>query len=351
MKQAIETKVIMKNKYAELLSKVNDSQRGVSDSILLCDGLNTFLRSFTMINHINTEGVHIGGLTGFMKSIGYAIKMLEPTKVVIIFDGSGSSNSKRNLYPEYKANRHISRMTNYSLFISKEEEDEAINNQMARLIQYLKVLPLSIICIDGIEADDVIGYLTGKLELYEPTKEVIIMSTDKDFLQLVSNKTKIYSPTKKKIYSPKDVMEEYGVDSNNFINYKILMGDSGDNIPGIRGLGPKKINKLFPNLSSSNKLTLQDIFNECHLNLDKHALYQNILERKQQLCINEQLMDLKNIPISEANIRQIQEGFNTTYSLNKHTFMSMYVNDSLGESIPNTNQWINNIFGSLEFGF
>ena len=87
----------MKNKYAELLSQVNNTQRGVSDSVLIIDGLNCFLRAFTMINHINQEGIHIGGLTGFLKLIGYAIKLIDPTKVVIVFDGAGSSNSKRNL--------------------------------------------------------------------------------------------------------------------------------------------------------------------------------------------------------------------------------------------------------------
>ena len=87
----------MKNKYANILSQVNNDQRGVSDSILIVDGMNTFLRSFTMINHINPDGHHIGALTGFLKSVGYAIKMIEPTKVVIVFDGAGGSNSKRNL--------------------------------------------------------------------------------------------------------------------------------------------------------------------------------------------------------------------------------------------------------------
>jgi 5'-3' exonuclease len=103
-----------------------------------------------MINHINPDGHHIGGLTGFLKSIGYAIKMLEPTKVILVFDGVGGSNNKRNLYPDYKANRNKNRMTNYSIFSNKEEETESINNQMARLIQYLQCLPVSMICIDGI---------------------------------------------------------------------------------------------------------------------------------------------------------------------------------------------------------
>ena len=247
-----------KNKYADILSKVNNDQRGVQDSILIIDGLNTFLRSFTMINHINPDGHHIGGLTGFLKSVGYAIKMIDPTKVIIVFDGAGGSNSKRNLYPEYKANRNKSRMTNYSIFSSKDEENESINNQMARLIQYLQCLPVTLISVDGVEADDIIGYLVGKFEKYS-TKEITILSADKDFLQLVSNKVQVYSPTKKKIYKPKDVLDEFGVSSYNFVNYKILMGDSSDNLPGVLGLGPKKLVKLFPELTSNIPATLESI--------------------------------------------------------------------------------------------
>jgi 5'-3' exonuclease len=157
----------MKNKYADMLSNINIDQRGVQDSVLILDGLNTFLRAFTMINHINPEGHHVGGLTGFLKSLGYAIKMIDPTKVIIVFDGVGGSNSRRNLFPDYKANRNTSRMTNYAIFSSKEDEREAINNQMARLINYLQCLPVSMICVDGIEADDTIGYLVGKFEKFE----------------------------------------------------------------------------------------------------------------------------------------------------------------------------------------
>jgi 5'-3' exonuclease len=269
--------------------------------------------------------------------------------VVIVFDGVGGSNNKRNLYPEYKANRNKNRMTNYSIFSSKDEETESINNQMARLIQYLQCLPVSIICIDGIEADDTIGYLVGKFQKYDATKEVTIMSADQDFLQLVSDKVKVYSPTKKKIYKPADVFEEYGVSCYNFINYKILMGDSGDNLPGVNGLGPKKLLKLFPALISDTPLQLADIVIESEYKINEHALYGKIVERKHQLIINEKLMNLQTIPISDANIEQIQSSFKAPYELNSHMFMQMYTVDHLGESIPNTSNWLNQVFGPLNF--
>jgi len=270
----------MKNKYADILSKVNNDQRGVSDSILIVDGLNTFLRSFTMINHTNPDGHHIGGLTGFLKSVGYAIKMLEPTKVVIVFDGVGGSNAKRNLYPEYKANRNKNRMTNYSIFTNKEEETESINNQMARLIQYLQCLPVSMICVDGIEADDTIGYLVGKFEKFNATKEVTIMSADKDFLQLVSDKVRVYSPVKKKIYKPKDVIDELGVSSYNYINYKILMGDapsSGD----YNAIGAS-LNNFISNILDKTAVPGKKsvVSDEIEYKREEHDLYARIVERK-----------------------------------------------------------------------
>jgi DNA polymerase-1 len=196
----------MKNKYYELLTNIQPDIRKELSSILIIDGLNTFLRSFTMINHMNPDGHHIGGLTGFLKSMGYAIRMTDPTKVVIVFDGVGGSNARRNLYPEYKANRNTSRIANHNIFSSKDEENESINNQISRLIQYLQCLPVTVISIDGLEADDIIGYLANKFQAHNETQKVTIMSADKDFLQLVSDKVHCYSPTKKKIYTPKDVL-------------------------------------------------------------------------------------------------------------------------------------------------
>ncbi len=185
----------MSSKYQELLSNIQPDIRKELNSILIIDGLNTFLRNFTMVNHINPDGHHIGGLTGFLKSIGYAIRMVDPTKIVIVFDGVGGSNARRNLFPDYKANRNTNRITNYDIFLSKDEEQESINNQMERLVQYLKCLPVSVISIDGLEADDIIGYLATKFETHNETQKVTIMSADKDFLQLVSDKVSAYSPT------------------------------------------------------------------------------------------------------------------------------------------------------------
>jgi DNA polymerase-1 len=337
----------MSNKYFELLNNIQPDQRTQLDSILIIDGLNCFLRAFTMINHLNSNGQHIGGLTGFLKSIGYAIKMLQPTKVIIVFDGVGGSNARRNLFPDYKANRNANRMTNYSIFQSKEEESESINNQMQRLILYLKCLPVSVISIEGLEADDIIGYLTHKLESFSETQEINIMSADQDFLQLVSNKTSAYSPTKKRIFKPKDVLAEYGVSATNYINYKILLGDKSDNVPGVSGLGPIKLVKLFPELTGENKVTLESIIEKSAELINENKLYLSVVERRHQLYINQQLMNLEGDFLSPDNRQLVKQAFTESYELNKYLFHQIYVNDKLGESIPNVDSWVTEVFGYL----
>ena len=334
-----------KSKYQELLSNIQPDIRKELNSILIIDGLNTFLRNFTMVNHINPDGHHIGGLTGFLKSIGYAIRMVDPTKIVIVFDGVGGSNARRNLFPDYKANRNTNRITNYDIFLSKDEEQESINNQMERLVQYLKCLPVSVISIDGLEADDIIGYLATKFETHNETQKVTIMSADKDFLQLVSDKVSAYSPTKKKVYTPKDVMEEYGVSCYNFINYKILLGDQSDNVPGISGLGPKKIVKLFPELVSDNRVALENIIEKSAELINENKLYLSVVERRHQLEINKKLMSLDGDFLSPDNKQLVKEAFTNSYELNIPLFLQLYHNDKLGESIPNASSWLTQLFG------
>ena len=334
----------MSSKYQKLLSNIQPDIRKELNSILIIDGLNTFLRNFTMVNHINPDGHHIGGLTGFLKSVGYAIRMVDPTKIVIVFDGVGGSNARRNLFPDYKANRNTSRITNYDIFSSKDEEQESISNQMERLVQYLKCLPVTVISIDGLEADDIIGYVATKFEPHEETQKVTIMSADKDFLQLVSNKVHCYSPTKKKTYTPKEVKEEYGVSCNNFINYKILLGDQSDNVPGISGLGPKKIIKLFPELTG-NKVTLESIIEKSAKLINENKLYLSVVERRHQLEINRRLMSLDGDFLSPDNKQLVKQAFTNSYELNIPIFLQLYHNDKLGESIPNVQSWLTQLFG------
>lgn len=336
-----------KKDYTSILDSIkNDiTTQDKNSRVLIVDSMNTFLRCFTIINVMNLNGHHVGGLTGFLKSVGYAIKLIRPTRVILVFDGIGGSNNRKNLYPDYKGNRNVKRVTNWEGFDTQEEESESMSAQMSRLINYLEELPVDMLAVDKVEADDVIAYATHKLK--SDSNQVTIMSSDQDFLQLVSRNVSVYAPTKKKFYTPEKVKEEFGVSSYNFLIKKILMGDKSDNIPGVRGLGPKKLLKFFPELSGDKPVTMQEIHNKCLENQDE-LLPSRILDFKYQLDINSQLMDLHhpNIPqTDEFEIDEIIDG--PTNRLNVGAFVKMCEEDSLLKAFPNVESWLNECFMGL----
>lgn len=308
--------------------------------VLLVDSLNTFLRSFVMINHINPQGNHIGGLTGYLKSIGFAIRHIKPTRVILVFDGHGGSTNKRYLYPEYKANRKINKISNWEGFETQQEESDAITNQIVRLIDYLKCLPVDLLSIDKIEADDVIGYITGKIG-----GTVHIMSSDKDYLQLVSDRVTVYSPVKKKFYTPKLIKEEFGIPPHNFLIQKVLLGDQSDNVPGVKGLGLKTLIKLYPELTTDTKVSLEEVIQKADGGDKK---YDKVTYFKHQLIINKQLMDLESPNIPEENVAVIEQVLaNPSNTLDKAAFLHYYNEDYLQNSIPNVAMWIYDTFDYL----
>ena len=214
----------LNEKFISFLDQVKDephkSVTHLNDRVLVIDGLNTFIRAFAVNPAINDDGLHIGGMMGFLKSIRYTCDILKPSRCVIVFDGKGGSKRRSKIYPEYKATRKVKKRLNRNVDwgTAPQDEQESMKQQMGRLIEYLEQLPLTLVCIDGIEADDTIAYISQQLLT---DSDIFIMSTDKDFLQLVSDDIKVWSPTKKKIYDREAVLEEYRVTSDNFIMAKI----------------------------------------------------------------------------------------------------------------------------------
>ena len=139
--------------------KENDSL-GVNDRVLIVDGLNLYLRVFAVNGALNDNGVPIGGLTGFLRSLAYAIREVNPTRVIIVYDGAGGSQRRRKIHSDYKANRKPGkRITRWDAFKNATEEKEAMKIQFSRLLDYLDFLPINVISIDKIEADDTIAYI------------------------------------------------------------------------------------------------------------------------------------------------------------------------------------------------
>ena len=316
---------------------------GVNNRVLIVDGLNLYLRAFAVNGALNDNGVPVGGLTGFLRSLAYAIREVNPTRVIVVYDGAGGSQRRRKIHPDYKTNRKPGkRITRWDAFKNAAEEKDAMKIQFSRLIEYLDFLPINVISIDRIEADDTIAYIAHTLL----DEDVTIMSADQDFLQLVNERITVWSPTKKKFYTPRMVMDDYGVPAHNFLMYKVLMGDKSDNIEGVKGLGPKKLPKIVPDLLTQNTLDLNFILE--HASKGEEPMHKRIIESATQLKINEELMDLKNPPISGELKLQITRLIEAPINLlSRNDFIIMYNDDQLGNAIASPDLWLREHFVKL----
>ena len=313
------------------------------DKVLLIDGLNLFFRNFAMMNMVNPDGVHIGGLGGFFRSLGAMIRQTQPTSVYVVFDGAGSTANRKNLLSEYKGGRNLQRITNWDAFDNLEEEHDSKVDQIVRVIQYLKLLPVKTTLIDKVEADDIIAVLTEKL-VEKHNSTCFIVSSDKDFVQLVTDKIILYRPMEKEYYTPKVVEEKFGVLTKNFILYKTLLGDSSDNIQGIKGLGEKGLFKRFPELRTQ-ELTLDDIFDISARKYKEHLVYSRIVQDEARIRNNYKVMDLNNPMIDKKEKEYLDYLIKEDFpELNSEMFIQFYNEDQLGGMIRNLDIWLKDNF-------
>lgn len=343
------------SRYKELFKQViSEHEKGVEETnvnsnILIFDGLNTFIRVFSAIPALNDNGDHIGGVTGFLRSIAAAIRKLKPTRCIIVFDGKGGSKRRKKLFPEYKANRAVkTKFNRYNEFLSHDEEQASMYKQFARVAEYLDYLPILSISIDNIEADDAIAYIANEIFTL-PEQKVKIVSTDRDFLQLVNDRISVWSPIKKKLYTPELLKEETGLSAENYLLYRIFAGDITDNIPGVKGVALKSLIKYFP-IVVDDKVQLSEILDYATKEAKdtKYKIYNRVLECKDQIFLNEKLMQLKQVDIS-GNIKMlISDRVNQPINkLNTFGFKKMFMADKMFSIIKDIDTWLNTSFNTL----
>jgi len=343
------------NKYQQLFKELQKEKvtapSNVDDHIMVFDGLNTFIRAFGATPSTNEDGDHVGGITGFLFSIGKAIRDFKPSRCVIVFDGRGGSNRRKKIYGDYKANRANKtrlRRHDHQNYTSIEDEQEAMRFQFSRLVSYLDNLPVTFISMDGIEADDTIAYIA---DIYKDiSKKITIVSTDRDFYQLVSDQLQVWSPIKKKMYDVQSIIDEFGVHPNNYVVYRTFTGDVSDNIPGISGIGPKTIIKAFPELNDEIEFTMEHLKSKCASKLQLHETrnYEKIAANYDILDKNYQLMNLKLLDIPAQTMSVIRGIMQQPIStLNKMEFQRMFMEDKMWGVMKNLPEWLNNTWLSL----
>lgn len=320
------------------------------DRVVIIDSLNTFLRVFSAVPALNDDGQHVGGVIGFLKSVGANIRQFQATRCILVFDGAGGSQKRRKILPEYKGNRkNRVRFNRFDDFKDLVDERESMKIQFSRLSEYFDTLPITVISIDNIEADDSIAYIAK--QYYEGVdNQITIVSTDKDYLQLTSDKIRVWNPVKKKMYTPQVVSEEFGIHHENYLLYRILSGDKSDNIDGIGGVGLKTMIKNFPTVVDT-PMTITQFINESEQKYEenpKKKFFKNILDNREILNRNNSLMQLHEVDISTANKMAIQSLMDKEINrLDMGEFRKLFVDDKLYANIKNVDSWLRDTFVML----
>lgn len=343
-------KAIYKNILESVESEhVSSSTKTKNSRVLIIDGLNTFIRCWSSIPTMNDDGDHVAGVTGVLKSIGYAIRQTQPTRVIVVFDGKGGSANRKKRFSGYKADRDPNKLRvnrQYAEMMNVEDERESMKRQFVWLAEMLHHLPVTTMIYDGVEADDVMAYIAT--QLLKEDEQAVVMSTDKDFLQLVNDKTIVWSPTKKKIYNKKAIKEEFGLESKNLLLYRILDGDKSDNIPGVNGCGIKTLVKRFPELTEDTEISVDDLLHLCKEKQGKIKIYNDIIEAEQQVRMNHELMQLKDPDISGIIKMNILDKFNETLNpINKLDFLKVCLKYKVVNSFGDLNDWLKGTFGNI----
>lgn len=326
----------------------DDKDTGYNSRVLIVDALNTFMRSYAAIPTLDDDGNHVGGMAGFMKSLGFAIRSFKPTRVVLVFDGKGGSQRRRKIYKEYKANRKPPTRLNRSYDMTTDEQErDNMKYQLVSLIEMVECLPVSIIALDNIEADDAIAYFSELVSKNGGTS--IIYSTDKDFLQMVSDSVKLYNPIKKKTFDVDIVLETYGVHPSNFVFYRSLLGDTSDNINGIRGAGEKTVLKYIPELADPNVEVNLDLIEQKYADVKKKPkLIDTILNNTNIVNRNLELMNLHDVDINiDAKMKILHKYEEGCPPLRKSDLTRLMVRTKIISSIQNYDEWIAFTFSTL----
>lgn len=334
--------------YEDILKNLKQTPpRELNDHILIIDAMNMLIRSFSLLKAMNPSGTHIGGLVGFLRSLGYVTRIFDPTRVIVVWDGKGGSGNRQNIDPNYKAQRATARITHWGLYDTREEEQEALIGQLFRTKDYLECLPLHQIVMEKLEADDIIAYLAKNAS--STNKKVTIVSSDKDFFQLIDKNIEVYAPVKKKTFTNENALEEIKVLPQNYNIVKALLGDNSDNLPGVKGLGIKTILSEWKSFTYDPLASLDDIWDHCETQMDgdkPKKIFAKIIHDWDRVMKNYELMNLHDSVLDNSEKNTILDIIKSPVpDLQTGAFLRLLDQDKIEGVTKNTEGWLENFRG------
>jgi len=259
-------------------------------TLYIIDGTALFYRAyFAFIRNplINSKGENISATFGFINSLLKIINGEQPDYLTIAFD-TRQPTFRHKMYDEYKSTR--------------AKMPEELVDQLPRIHQAVEALNIPVFEKEGYEADDIIGTIATKAA--KEGLDVWCVSGDKDFFQLVNDNIKIYYPKRTtgeaEKFGPEEIKNKFGVYPSKVIDKLALMGDSSDNVPGIRGIGPKTADNLLTQFGSLEKIL------ENYELIKSKGVRQKIAADKDNALLSKKLVTIKkDVPI-EFNIEDLK---------------------------------------------
>jgi len=265
----------------------------MSERLIIIDGNSIINRAFYGIRTLSTrDGVPTNAVYGFLNIMLKYIQEINPEYICVAFDLS-KPTFRHKMYDAYKAQR--------------KKMPEELAAQMPIMKNVLSAMNIKILEKEGYEADDIIGTVSNMCD--NSSTECIIVTGDKDDLQLATDTTKVYLTTTSKgntntdIYDKNAVIEKYGVTPQQFIDVKALMGDTSDNIPGVAGIGEKTALSLIQKCQS-----IENLYADEDLYGAKGAMLTKLIDGKESAFLSKKLATIdKNVPIdfeiSDAEVK------------------------------------------------
>ena len=312
---------------------------------LIVDGNNLLKIGFHGVKDFYNNGEHIGGTWHFLNTIRKFLEETNFNKVMVFWDSDTNSSQRKLIYPKYKMNRKSSP--------NDEEKTDSFNKQKTRVKQYLEDMFIRQLEVENSEADDLIAYYC-QISLDE---EKTIFSSDKDLTQLISEKVLIYSPNLKSYYRFGDNIKfkDCSIPHYNVMTFKILAGDTSDNIDGISLMGEKTLIKFFPEILDS-EISLTDILTKGELLLkeqQKNVVLGNLLSGKTKegimgddfFKINKKLVDLSEPLIDEKGKEMVREYYSESMDPDgrgHRNLIRMMMDDGFFKYLPKgDDSWVN----------
>lgn len=238
--------------------------------MVIIDFNNVLFSSYYGQKLINSKGINVNAVKGFFTKIKNIKDIFEPNYMVFARDVSRANTFRRKMYPAYKANRKPS--------------DPDIIAQMKIAQQIVALLGLPLLWNDTYEADDIIGMVSKLGE--DNDIDSVVISSDRDMYQLITNHTSIMSPRSSDIINIDYMMSEYQLTPDQWIELKMLQGDRSDNIPGIPGIGNKTALILMQRFGC-----IDNIYD--HLEMLKQSIRDSLVLNKKSLPLIRSLVTIE----------------------------------------------------------